>query len=231
MRACFLLGILRHRADPSFQYTWVRLEPPLPLEELGRIQEVALSEAWGDRRIDQLAADWLPVYVFEVVNRSAAEEGSVDQADLRLVGRAEIAKSPLLLPKTQEEYWEQGFALLGRFVGREGHADVPVDHKEQGMPIGNWVANMKYLRAWRNLRPEWESRLGSLPGWRWLSGDDFFLLARFAVEQRHTRVPVDYVEEGRPIGQWVKELRKSHAMGTLSKDWIARLERIPGWEW
>lgn len=57
------------------------------------------------------------MYVFEVVNRSAAEEGSVDQADLRLVGRAEIAKSPLLLPKTQEEYWEQGFAMLGRLWG------------------------------------------------------------------------------------------------------------------
>ena len=169
--------------------------------------------------------------VYEVVNRSAFEQGSVDRTDLRLYGRAEVAKSPSLLPKTQEESWDENFALLGRFVAREGHADVPEEHEEDGKPIGNWVANMKYLRAWRNLRPEWESRLESLPGWRWLSGDDFFLLARFAVEQSHTRVPVDYVDEGRPIGQWVKELRKTYSMGMLSQDWIRRLERIPGWEW
>ena len=79
--------------------------------------------------------------------------------------------------------------------------------------------------------PDWERRLEALPGWRWLSGDDFFLLGRFAIEHGHTRVPLDYVDEGRPIGQWVKELRKTHDMGMLSKDWIRRLESIPGWEW
>jgi hypothetical protein len=226
-----MLGTLRHRADPTFHYSWVRVEPPLPLQDGPPSQEVALSEAWEDTRVDRLSDDWLPVYVFEVVNRSAFEQGSVDQTDLSLYGRAEVAKSPSLLPKTQEEYWDQSFALLQRFVAREGHADVPADHKEDGKPVGNWVGNMKYMRAWRNLRPEWESRLESLPGWRWLSGDDFFLLARFAVEQRHTRVPLDYVDEGRPIGEWVKELRKTYAMGMLAKDWIRRLERIPGWEW
>lgn len=193
--------------------------------------EVVLSEAWENTRIDRLSDAWLAVYVFDVVNRSALAEGLVERADLRLFGRAEVAKSASLLPETQEEYWNENFALLTRFVAREGHADVPADHEEDGKPLGNWVANMKYMRAWRNLRPEWESRLGSLPGWRWLPGDDFFLVGRFAIEHGHTRLPPDYVDERRPIGQWVKELRKTHAMGMPSKDWIRRLERIPGWEW
>jgi hypothetical protein len=194
-------------------------------------QVVALKEEWEGFDIDRMADRWLGVYVFEIVNRSAFELGSLTNADLRLFGRGEVAKTPSLLPKSQEEDFELMYSLLRRFAAREGHADVPPGHMEDDLPLGNWVANTKYSRAWRDLRPEWETRLQALPGWRWLSGDDFFLVARFAIEHGHTRIPLEYVDEGRPIGQWVNELRKTHAMEMLSKDWIQRLEKIPGWEW
>jgi len=207
----------------------VRVDPRLPLLDGREVEQIALSSAWADADLNRLGEDWVAVHVFEVVNRSAFQSGVVDNADLRPYSRAEVARLPSLLPKTQEQYWEEDFTLLQRFVAREGHADVPADHLEEGQPIANWVANMKYQRAWGSLRPEWERRLEALPGWRWLSGDDFFLLARFAVEHGHARVPPDYIDEGRPIGQWVQELRKTHAMGMLSPGWILRLEKIPGW--
>ena len=231
MRACFRLGAAHLRSDPTYRYLWVRVDPPMPLSEGRDGQEVALKEKWEGVDIDQLANQWLAVYVLEVINRSAFELGVVEQADFRLLGLGEVARSPSLLPPSQEEEFDDMFALLQRFVAREGHADVPPDHREEDRSLGIWVANMKYSRAWRDLRPGWESRLEALPGWRWLSGDDFFLLGRFAIAYGHTRVPLDYVDEGRPIGQWVNELRKTHALGMLSKDWIQRLEKIPGWEW
>lgn len=224
LRRCFRLGEVRHTADPSFRYVWVRVDPPL---DHGReFPEVALRERWADSDIDHLADEWLPVYVLGVLNRSAFEKGSIDQADTTLLGQAEVARLPSLLPRTQEEEWEEDFALLQEFVNREGHPDVPDGHA-----IAGWVGNMKYEQAWGRLRPEWAARLQALPGWHWLSGDDFFLLGRFAINRGHTRVPLDYVDEGRPIGDWVKELRKTHAMGMLSADWVRRLENIPGWEW
>jgi len=231
LRACFRLGAATLRDDPRYRYIWVRVDPALPLSEGRLSREVALKEAWADVDMDRLANKWLEVFIFEIVNRTAFERGSLDRADLRLFARGEVAKSPSLLPQSREESFEERLALLRRFVAREGHADVPPDYEDEGIPLGNWVANIRYSRAWRDLRPEWESRLQALPGWRWLSGDDFFLLGRFAIEHGHTRVPLDYVDEGRPIGQWVKELRKTHDMGMLSKDWIRRLESIPGWEW
>ncbi len=194
-------------------------------------EEVGLKEAWEEFDLDRLENKWLEVYVFEIVNRPAFEQGFLDRADLRLFARGEVARSPSLLPMSREEDFEQILSLLQRFAAREGHVDVPPSYMEEDVPIGNWVANTKYSRAWGRLPPDWESRLEVLPGWRWLSGDDFFLLGRFAIEHGHTRVPLDYIDEGRPIGQWVKELRKTHVMGMLSKDWIRRLERIPGWEW
>jgi helicase associated protein len=231
VRACYRLGTALLRADPSFRYIWVRVDPPMPLPEGRHGQEIALKEEWEGFDINHMADRWLGVYVFEIVDRSACELGSLDNADLRLFGRGEVAKSPALLPMSQEQDFEQKLALLQRFAAREGHTDVSPGYAEDDVPLGNWVANTKYSQAKGGLRPEWESRLQALPGWRWLSGDDFFLLARFAIEHGHTRVPLDYVDEGRPIGQWVNELRKTHTMGMLSGDWIRRLEKIPGWEW
>jgi len=229
LRRCFRLGEARYRANPAFRYIWLRVDPPV---RVGReFLEVALTEHWADSDLDQLADEWLPVHTFGVLNRTAFEKGSVDQGDMTFLGQGEIARSPSLLPKTQEEEFEEHFAMLQRFVNREGHAHVPEGHEEEGIPIGNWVGNTKYEQARGSLRPEWESRLEALPGWRWLSGDDFFLLGRFAIEHGHARVPLGYVDEGRPIGQWVKELRKTHAVGMLSRDWVRRLENIPGWEW
>jgi len=231
LRACYRLGAARLRTDPGFRYIWVRVDPPLPASSGNPGQEIALKEQWEDFDIDHLPDRWLGVFVFEIVDRTAFERGSLDNGDLRLFGRGEVAKAPSLLPMSREEDFEQILSLLRRFAAREGHADVPPGYMEGDVPIGNWVANTKYSRAWSRLPPEWESRLEVLPGWRWLSGDDFFLLGRFAIEHGHSRVPLDYFDEGRPIGQWVKELRKTHAMGMLSKDWIRRLESIPGWEW
>ena len=39
--------------------------------------------------------------------------------------------------------WEQNFALLERFQGREGHGNVPRSHEEDGMKLGIWVMDQR----------------------------------------------------------------------------------------
>ena len=56
-----MLGTVRHRADPTFHYSWVRVEPALTLKDGPPSRELALGEAWEDSHIDRLADEWIPV--------------------------------------------------------------------------------------------------------------------------------------------------------------------------
>ena len=140
-------------------------------------------------------------------------------------------RSAALTPPTDDEMFDETFWLLEKFVAREGHADVPLDHVEEGVHIGVWVSNLRFEQANLDICETSVSRLQALPGWRWLSGSDFFLLERYARREGNTRMPEDFMEEGRPLGRWVAELRRMHASHSLAKDEEARLLRIPGWEW
>jgi hypothetical protein len=135
------------------------------------------------------------------------------------------------LPPSNEDQFEIGFGLLRNYVERERRADVPLDYVEDGIHLGVWVDNMKFEEANHGLRADWKKRLEEVPGWTWLPGNDFELLERYALREGHTRMPIDHVEQGRPLGSWVKDLRETHAAGQLAPEWVARLEGIPGWEW
>ena len=136
-----------------------------------------------------------------------------------------------MTPPSEDEQFDKTFLLLEEFVKREGHADVPLEHVADGVHIGVWVSNLRYQQANTELRPDWAARLAALPGWKWLSGSDFFLVERYAKREGHTRMPADYVDEGRPIGEWAKQMRRMHASDQLAPETSARIERIPFWEW
>jgi hypothetical protein len=139
-----------------------------------------------------------------------------------------------LTPPSEDEKFDRAFLLLQKFVAREGHADVPPDHDEDGVHLGNWVANILYSQASGNFPKRWAARLEALPGWRWLSGNDLVLLKNFALREGHTRVPEDHYEEGRPLGLAVRDWREFHRRGgnwRLTPEFEQRLESIDGWEW
>lgn len=136
-----------------------------------------------------------------------------------------------MTPPTEDEQFDDAFRLLEKFVNREGHADVPLGHVEDGVHIGVWISNLRFEQANLGLRQHWAARLEALPGWKWLSGSDFFLLERYAKREGHTRIPEQYFDEGRPIGEWVADMRRMHKSGQLARETKARLERRPFWEW
>lgn len=81
-------------------------------------------------------------------------------------GRLDSWKVELLesLP-TWEWRTKDWFDLLGGYVEREGHSDVPIDHREEGRPLGLWVQQMRQRRT--AMAQERIERLEAIPTWHW----------------------------------------------------------------
>ena len=69
-----------------------------------------------------------------------------------------------------EAGWQEGFAHLERFVEREGHAQVPVKHRENGYTLGQWVSVQRSALRKGKLDPKRQARLEAVPGWTWEAG-------------------------------------------------------------
>jgi hypothetical protein len=238
LRVCRVLRRIRFSGADEASHLLIFVDPPLPLSSGKAVDQVVLGPRWAGRDLEDLpnshdddGLTYLAVYIYEVLDKEAVSSGAIGAHSLRPEWYGEIARRPDLLPPAQEEQFHQAYRLLERFVAREGTADVPFDHREQGLGLGVWVSNLRFEHANLGLRQDWAKRLEELPGWKWLPGSDCFLLERYAKREGTTQMPEDYVEEGRPLGSWVGDLRRLHASGRLARDWVARLERIPGWEW
>lgn len=218
----------------------LRVSPPLPISEGGNLDEIVVLERYLNtdiRKLDPQAGStlgigWVPVFVYRIADDSRINQGVIEPDALALeYAYAELSRTLEQLPPTQEQYFDESFGILERFAAREGHTKVPQDYSDDGKLLGVWVANIRFEQANFGLRRDWVERLERLPGWRWLPGNDFEMLRRFARREGHTHPPLDYEEDGRPLGRWIEDVRDTYALGRLSKDWIQRLEAIPHWDW
>ena len=67
----------------------------------------------------------------------------------------------------REAVWEENFNALARFVEREGHAQMPALHIEDGMKLGGWVRHQRLLHSRGQLPNGQVERLEALQGWVW----------------------------------------------------------------
>jgi hypothetical protein len=130
------------------------------------------------------------------------------------------------------EAWERAFSAIVKFANREGHARVPRDHREEGIKLGDWVAEQRGNKS--KISDERRIRVEALPGWTWNAIEASWmahldLLRAWATKEGHSRVPVDFVDNGMKLGQWTRLRRREHK--TLSPERQAQLEAIPGWYW
>ena len=130
--------------------------------------------------------------------------------------------------------WEEGFAHLVRFVGREGHARVARGYLEDGYPLGTWVGNQGRSYRQGSLTPDRRGRLERLPGWSWIRREaeweeGFANLNRFVEREGHARVPRGHRENGHKLDLWVQVQRQAYRKGTLDPQRRARLEGLQGW--
>lgn len=159
------------------------------------------------------------------------------------VGRLDVGYAQRLetLPRwtwesERDERWDSGFRHLENFVQTHGHARVPAKCVIDGFGLGTWVNSQRTRYAGRELEPLRIARLEGIPGWSWdaradVWEDGFQLLAQYAADQGHSRVPISHIVEGFRLGQWVGVQRTNRSKGTLPAARRQRLETLPGWSW
>ena len=132
-----------------------------------------------------------------------------------------------------EELWEEMFNLLFQFKEREGHLDVPQNHKEDGKNLGKWISTQRYLQKQGVLDDYREKRLNDigvswdltyLLGERWEEMYD--LLVQFNQREGHSNVPRGHVENGESLGSWLDNQRGFHRKGVLEADREKKLNDI-----
>jgi superfamily II DNA or RNA helicase len=109
--------------------------------------------------------------------------------------------------------YERNLKMLKVFVKREGHARVPTGWVEQGVRLGQWVADLRSERRRSKLSPEQMAELLGL-GFVWdpLASQWAAYIAAFKVfvkREGHGMVVRDHVEDGENLGMWVHNLRRT----------------------
>jgi len=131
---------------------------------------------------------------------------------------------------------ELRFAALDSFVAREGHAQVPVGHIEDGFALGSAMSTVRGSYRKETLAQETISRLETYPGWTWDSfaekvEEHLRKLDAYVAREGHARVPQDHIESGSKLGQTVVVWRSRHRKGILAPTLALRLQSYPGWTW
>ena len=136
------------------------------------------------------------------VNKNSLSKEYVDQ--LNSVG---------FVWNSYDSAFERYLKMLKMFVKREGHARVATDWVEQGVRLGQWVADIRSERRRSKLTPEQLAELLSLGFvWdplasQWATFFDAF--QAFVKREGHGLVARDWIENGQALGSWVHNLRRN----------------------
>lgn len=110
---------------------------------------------------------------------------------------------------TYEHAWDVGFKHLQDFHAREGHCNVPLDHKENGYNLGTWISSQRYkipdtekVEKLDALDFIWDAK-----AYVWKR--NISLLKAYVEENGHARVPQKYEVKGVKLGNWVSTLRRT----------------------
>ncbi|WP_430786957.1 Helicase associated domain protein [Actinoplanes sp. G11-F43] len=145
---------------------------------------------------------------------------------------------------------EQDVAMvqaLRLFCDFEKHADVPEDHRENGLPLGRWVWAVRRANLLGQVPPALVDELTAacprdVKGnslWRWEQPEARWRLAYAALRQyvdREQRLPTghtaeDFAGTSVKIAQWAARQRFLHRRAELDARYAGWLEAIPGWQW
>lgn len=190
------------------------------------------------RRLVELA--WVPL-------DPSAVTGYLTQAHLRHVDeavavlRAQRPGRSIRLPGpvtfTRQGRWEDALRVLAHFVAREGHANVPFEHIEDGVPLGTWVGAKRAQYQQGRMPADRVATLSATPGWVWDAVEDrwesgYLSLLAFYGTHGHIAVPTEHSDEnGFPLGSWVRSHRRRGGRRTMTAGQRVRLEAVPGWSY
>ncbi len=137
----------------------------------------------------------------------------------------------------REGAWERTFEVLRRYVAKHGSAHVPLSKVFNGVHLGSWVQHQRQLHKKGRLTRNQSSALEELAGWKWTPREDTWAdgyneLLLYVKENAVADFTTEFVcRSGFKLGQWVSVRRQDYRKKLLSKEKIALLESVPGWEW
>ncbi|WP_185204302.1 helicase associated domain-containing protein [Glaciihabitans sp. INWT7] len=136
----------------------------------------------------------------------------------------------------QSDSFTTGLPHLLTFARREGHADVPRGHIEDGFKLGRFAHALQGMYGAGTLSHDRIRRLEQVTGWTWGAHAEAFATATryllaFVLREGHADVPQGHIEDGFKLGRFVKSQRAFYNAGTLPEDCIESLESIAGWSW
>eukprot|EP00747_Dinoflagellata_sp_TGD_P096901 gnl/TRDRNA2_/TRDRNA2_166971_c1_seq2.p1 gnl/TRDRNA2_/TRDRNA2_166971_c1~~gnl/TRDRNA2_/TRDRNA2_166971_c1_seq2.p1 ORF type:complete len:214 (-),score=24.61 gnl/TRDRNA2_/TRDRNA2_166971_c1_seq2:15-656(-) len=119
--------------------------------------------------------------------------------------------------------------LLQAFTAREGHADIPPKHKEDGIALGTWLSQQRNAFHKGTLDEVRQSRLQQA-GVTLDPAAHFFaqglkMLLTFKDREGHINVPFRHRECDVPLGSWLAKQCKELREGTLDEDRRSQLEQ------
>ncbi|MBT2518229.1 helicase associated domain-containing protein [Streptomyces sp. ISL-90] len=135
-----------------------------------------------------------------------------------------------------------GLAHLDKFIARERHSTIPVNHIEEYFALGRWARDLREAR--RSLPPSVVEELQARPEWSWkprsrqkrqdyVDRYDDGLLALLGYVEIHGTANVSQgtMHDGVNLGRWVKNRRDQFLWGQLTGEQISQLESLPEWTW
>lgn len=173
------------------------------------------------------------------VNIGAAPEEGEEES--RLLLRFAAPRDPVMVADwvsfnvidTERQDWARGWAKLKEYTERVGHARVPYGHRGGATPLGQWVAEQRRAYGAGQMSGLRARRLEQL-GMVWSLADERFqenLEAARAYHEVHFSLcaPRSAVALGKPVGQWLSNLRRPGALAGYPERETALAAIDPDW--
>ncbi len=163
--------------------------------------------------------------------RQAFKQGTLTQAKAE-----KLASLPLWSWDKKDSYWMAGLQAIRKFTEREGHSRVPQPWMEDGFRLDTWVQVQRRKFKSGSLQKDRIDQIQKVSGWEWDIDDAEWPtgvreLRSFALREGHTRLKRTQVENGFPLGAWIRRVRMAYNKGELSGKQIKELELVPNWKW
>jgi superfamily II DNA or RNA helicase len=137
-----------------------------------------------------------------------------------------------------ESAFQEGLAMLNRFVLQEGHARPMLREKFEDFALGSWASNRRTKYRIGKLSQE---RIKALEGvhesWTWGADESGFQeslarLKRFVLQEGNASPTNGLKFEDFSLGMWISTQRTKYNNGTLSQERIKALEEVhESWTW
>mmetsp|Transcript_26444 Transcript_26444/g.29250 ORF Transcript_26444/g.29250 Transcript_26444/m.29250 type:complete len:591 (+) Transcript_26444:437-2209(+) len=128
------------------------------------------------------------------------------------------------------EQQENNIRLLLQFRERKGHLNVPHIHVEEGVKLGQWLAEKRSQRGKGKLDKNLEKRLEDAGiVWKVYSErweDNYRLFVKFQEREGHSNITKNHIEDDMKLGLWLLKQRHEKKTGKLDSNREERLEEV-----